>query len=166
MEGVGNSSPLFYTEIMAISTTKLHKLLNRGAMLSDAVAWFDFFTSQNKEFILDLIRIKQLKEQGIDKDGDIIGRYSFATEWITKGRKQEGDPYTLEDTGEFYKSMFISVYTDLFEVNADAEKEDTNLFEDYGTGIVGLTEQNKSILIEKLRQHYINYARKILLGTK
>lgn len=150
---------------MAIGNSKLHKLLNKGRLLSDAIVWFDFFTVQNKTLILDLIRIKQLQEQGINKDGDVIGRYSFATEWITNGEKREGDPYTLEDTGEFYKSMFITVYKDLFEVNANAEKEDTNLFDAYGTGIVGLTEQNKSILIEKLRQHYINYARKILLGT-
>jgi hypothetical protein len=158
-------TPFFYKTTMAIGNSKLHKLLNKGILLDDAIAWFDFFTTQNRTMILDMIRIKQLKEQGINKDGDVIGVYSEATEWITNGEKQAGDPYTLEDTGAFYRSMFMTVYKDLFEVNANAQKEDTNLFDAYGTGIVGLTEQNKSILIDKLRQHYINYARKILLGT-
>lgn len=151
---------------MAIGTSKLHKMLNRGQMLSDALAWFDFFSWQNRELILNMIRIDQLKEQGIDKTGSVIGVYSEATEWITRGEKQAGDPYTLEDTGEFYKSMFITVYKDLFEVNANAQKEDENLFTKYGTGIIGLTDKNKNIVIIQLRNHYINYARKILLGTK
>jgi hypothetical protein len=86
-------------------------------------------------------------------------------EWISGGEKQEGDPYTLEDTGAFYKSMFITVYKDLFEINANPEKEDVNLFEAYGSGIIGLTDVNLSILIGKIKIHYLNYAKKILLGT-
>jgi hypothetical protein len=151
---------------MAIGKSKLHSMLRRGQMLSDAVAWFDFFTTQNKARILDMIRISQLKEKGVNKDGDVIGFYSEATEWITNGEKQAGDPYTLEDTGAFYRSMFITVYKDLFEINADAQKDDTNLFNEYGTGIIGLTNENESLLIELIKQHYYDYIRKVLFGTK
>lgn len=148
-----------------MKNTKLDNLLNNGKMLSDAVVWYDYFTVKNRLFILDLIRIKQLKEQGIDKDGDVIGTYSFATELISSGEKQEGDPYTLEDTGEFYKSMFITVYRDAFEVNANANKKDTNLFDAYGTGIVGLTKENTAVLMVELKKHYYNYVKKILFRT-
>jgi hypothetical protein len=151
---------------MAIGKSKLHSMLRRGQMLSDAVAWFDFFTTQNKVRILDMIRISQLKEKGVYKDGDVIGFYSEATEWITNGEKQAGDPYTLDDTGAFYRSMFITVYKDLFEINADAQKDDTNLFNKYGTGIVGLTNENESLLIEMIKRHYYDYIRKVLFGTK
>ena len=149
-----------------IGKSKLHSTLRRGATLSDALAWYDFFTVQNRKLILDLVRYKQLNELGIDKHGDVIGYYSYATEIISQGRKQEGDPYTLDDTGEFYKSMFISVFQDLFEINADAQKGDENLFEKYGSGIVGLTDRNLDLVIVEIRKSYVNYARKVLFRIK
>ena len=134
-------------------------------MISDAVAWFEFFTTENKTFIIDLIRQKQLKEKGEDKTGEIVGFYSYATELITNGRKQEGDPYTLEDTGEFYQSMFISAFADLFEINdgqgADKMKDQEWRSDD----IVGLNEENLDEVVRLMRKHYLNYARKILFRT-
>lgn len=150
---------------MAIGGSKLNKILRKGRVLSDALAWFDFFTTENRLFILDLIRQKQLFEQGINKDGEIIGVYSYWTEWISKGKKQQGDPYTLKDTGDFYQSMFITVLSDAFEINADAQKGNDNLFEKYGTEIIGITEENLNLIIQELRKNYQNYVRKVLFGA-
>ncbi len=150
---------------MAIGNTKLHALLRRGSRLSSSAAWFDFFTVENRKKILDLIRYAQLKSKGINADGEIIGFYSYATELISGGEKQEGDPYTLDDTGEFYESMFIQVFIDSFVINADANKGEDNLFSKYGNNIIGLTEQNLDLIIIEIRKSYLNYAKKILLGT-
>jgi len=150
---------------MAIGNTKYHQMLRRASLLSESLAWFDFFTSNNRLMIITMIQRKQLFEQGIDKFGNVIGEYSYATEVISRGEKQQGDHYTLEDSGEFYRSMFVVVYNDLFEINANAKKDDDNLFDLYGTGIIGLTRENMDILVQKIRHSYLMYAKRILLGT-
>ena len=133
--------------------------------MSDAVAWFEFFTDENKTFIINLIRQKQLKEKGEDKEGEVIGYYSYATELITNGRKQEGDPYTLEDTGEFYQSMFISAFDDLFEIKDGQGADKMKGQEWWSNDIVGLNEENLNEVIKLMRKHYLNYARKVLFGA-
>jgi len=101
--------------------------------------------------ILDWIRNDQL-QKGLDEDNDVIGLYSEWTEKINP-EKVAGTPYTLEDTGEFYRSLFVTVFNDVFEIDGEAQKSPTdNLFTKYGNGIVGLNSQSK----EKLRLEIIN----------
>ena len=150
---------------MAIGDTKYHALLNRAKMLSNAVAWFEFFTTENKTFIIDLIRYNQLKDTGEDKSGEIIGFYSYATELATNGQKQEGDPYTLEDTGEFYQSMFVRAFADLFEINDGQGADKMKGQEWWSDDIVGLNEENLDEVIKLMRKHYLNYAKKVLFGA-
>ena len=71
---------------------------------------------------MNWIRNDQLFDQGIDEDGNVIGYYSFVSEVINP-EKMEGTPYTLYDSGDFYRSMFITVMTDAtFVIDADAIK--------------------------------------------
>lgn len=147
---------------MAIGQSKLHKMLQRGQFVNDIAAWYDAMDKETQDYILSLIKIDQLLGQGIDKDGNVIGVYSEATEAINP-EKVAGTPYTLLDTGEFYRSMFISVFNDMIEINADPVKSpEDNLFELYGTGIIGLTEANKQKLIELVKSKYIEYYKKSL----
>ena len=60
-------------------------------------------------FIIDLNRIGQLFNQGIDTKGNVIGRYSIVTETVYNQNKKAGTPYTLKDTGEFYATFKIKV---------------------------------------------------------
>jgi hypothetical protein len=105
--------------------------------------------------------------KGIDEDGDIMGLYSEWTEMLNP-IKEAGTPYTLYDTGEFYKSLFIDVLAEVFVVDGDGLKTDpetgkiTDLFKWLGEGIVGLTEENKDKLVEELKIKYIQNVRKIL----
>jgi hypothetical protein len=146
-------------------------LLKRFISLNEEKLWLEFFRDfQNQRFIIeDLIQENQL-QKGIDGTGGRItdnegnDSYSFLTEWITRGRKQEGDPYTLKDTGEFYDSMVIKVYSSEIDIDADPIKPDANLFEKYGDDIIGLTDQNKDRLIQRFRQFAINRTRQLLLG--
>jgi len=154
-----------HLEVVAIGNTKYHALLRRHLLLSDGVAWFEFFTTEHKEAIINMVT-KRLYETGEDKFGEVIGLYGYGTELASGGEKQEGDPYTLKDTGEFYESMFISVFNDLFEIN-DGQGADKMKGQDWWTDdIVGLNDEQKNEVIKMIKKHYLDYAKKILLGVK
>jgi hypothetical protein len=144
----------------------LGDILKRTKVISESVVWFQAFDPTLKKKILDWVRNDQL-QKGIDEDGDIMGLYSKWTE-IINPEKKEGTPYTLYDTGDFYKSLFIDVLSEYFEVDGQGLKVDaesgitTDLFKWLGDGIVGLTDENKDKLTEELKVKYINYARDIL----
>lgn len=143
-----------------IGETAIDKHLKRTKLLFDSVAWLDAHTSQVKEDILNLIRESQLMAEGVDEDNQIIGTYSFMTELISGGRKQEGDPYNLNDTGEFFRSMYIKVLADSIVIDANyAKMEDQDW---WSIGILGLTQENLDKYAEMVKENYILYARKIL----
>lgn len=143
-----------------IGETAIDKHLKRTRLLFDSVAWLDAHTSQVKEDILNLIRESQLMADGVDEDNQIIGTYSFMTELISGGRKQEGDPYNLNDTGEFFRSMYIKVLADSIVIDANyAKMEDQDW---WSIGILGLTQENLDKYAEMVKENYILYARKIL----
>jgi hypothetical protein len=148
---------------MAIGQSKLHEMLRRGTLLNDAVAWLDAFHPNTKKQVLEWIQKDQLTRQGVDADGNVLGYYSRLTEIISRGRKQEGDHYTLEDTGDFYKSMFITVLRNAIEIDGDVNKFKNQDW--YTSRILGLTDENFTKLIETVKARYIDYARKILFST-
>lgn len=143
-------------------------LLEKVTSINHNEVWRTVFREEEFErFILDLIRIKQLFEEGIDEKGEVIGTYSWVTQNIYDSSKVAGTHYTLKDTGEFYKSMNIDVEKDFFLIDADPMKEDifgnkTNLFEKYGEGIIGLTDDNKQILAQEIRDRFIAEVRRLL----
>lgn len=119
-----------------------------------------------KTFILDLVREDQLLEQGIDEDGDVIGTYSEYTE-IINPEKVAGSHYTLKDTGEFFDSFYIDVFPSYFEINAnpiktDEDGETTNLFYEYGEGIMGLTTESLDKLSREILRLYAIEVRRFL----
>lgn len=75
--------------------------------------------------------------------------YSSLTEVISGGKKKAGTPYTLEDTGDFYKGFFINIEKDKAVIGSKDSK--TALLEaDYGE-IFGLTDKNlKAVIQEKI----------------
>jgi hypothetical protein len=147
-----------------VMDTEIGVKLRKARLLSEAVAWYDSMDFTTRKMILDWIQIDQLTGKGIDSDGDELGTYSFLTEILSGGRKKFGDHYTLNDTGAFYRGMFVVVLKDSFVVDSDqAVKEDgTNLFYKYGDNIVGLTDENLAKLIAVLREKYIAFARRML----
>jgi len=91
---------------------------------------------------------QRLYETGKDSTGESLGSYSPFTVIIKQSKGQRTDHITLRDTGDFYKSMtFHATETELV-FDADAQKDDDNLFDDFGIDILGLTEKNKEKLIE------------------
>ena len=143
-----------------IGETAIDKHLKRAKFLFDSVAWLDAHTSQVKEDILNLIREAQLMAEGVDEDNQIIGTYSYMTELISGGRKQEGDPYNLNDTGEFFRSMYIKVLSDSIIIDANYQKMEDKDW--WSISILGLTQENLQLYAEMVKENYILYARRIL----
>ena len=156
--------PFFWVN-MAIGQSKLHEMIRRGNLLSEAVAWLQTFDPKTKTAVLDLIREDQLKEKGIDGDGNVIGYYSYVTSLINP-EKAFNTHYTFFDTGEFFRSMFVKVLSDRIEINGDGNKGDENLFVKYGSEIIKLTDENTQILKEMVRESYIKYARSIIFNAR
>lgn len=145
--------------------TRIGELLNKATRITFADVWKEVFRDEQfKTEILDWIRWEQLYNEGVDEFGQIIGTYSRYTE-ILNPEKQEGTPYTLYDTGEFYNSLMIEVFDDSIEINGDGLKVDefgqtTDLFEEYGYEIIGLTEESKTKLATELIERFnIEYRR-------
>ena len=146
-------------------------LENISRFLNPEEVWKRVFldkTLQNT-IIVEYIQQDQLLEKGIDETGNALrnkdnGRttYSRLTEILSNGRKKEGEPYNLLDSGEFYKSMVFLLGKDFFEIDADPIKGDDNLFTKFGEGIIGLTEESRIKLQEELLTRYDKEIRRIL----
>jgi hypothetical protein len=132
--------------------------------LTDSLLWFDTFARnvRLKEDILDLIRLDQLFNRGVDGNDEIIGTYSLATSFIDPS-KGFGEPFTLKDTGDFYRSMFIVTFADSISIEGDTTK-----FEDqdwYRPAILQLDEKNLNKLRLAYEKNAISYAKRVLFGN-
>lgn len=140
--------------------TEIGAVLNKLRTIRTQDIWHKVFMDKTlSNMILEMIQQDQLFNEGVDEDGDIIGTYSEWTEMLNPD-KVAGSHYTLFDTGEFYKSMRIVVLNDSFVVEAQPVKIDedgkkTNLFEKYGEGIIGLTDENKQKLAIEIKERFI-----------
>jgi len=121
------------------------------------------------DLIIYLNTEEQLFKEGVDSQGNVIGTYSFATEFITDGLKKAGDPFTLKDTGAFYDSFRVRVRNGIITITADPIKtneagETENIYEKFGNfHIEGLTEQNLEVVRKFCLEYFQNYYRKLLL---
>lgn len=99
-----------------------------------------------RTFILERNRKGQLFEKGIDALGKSLGEYSNFT---INQKIDDGLPHdriTLFQDGDFYETFDIIIFKRSFEIIADPVKPDSNLFDEFGVDIVGLTEESKELL--------------------
>ena len=139
-------------------TQKVIKL-NQNRLLFEVIA--DNKDLQNE--ILDLNRVNQLFDEGIQADGNDLnssnstqGVYSSYTEQVNKGRvftykghsksKIAGDKYFLYDSGFWFNSFKINASNNFFEIDAAPTRGKTNMLDEYGSDILGLTDQSKQTL--------------------
>ncbi len=114
------------------------------------------FLFQQKEIrdqIINLNTIDQLYRKGINSLGESLGEYSDYTKAIKQYEGQRYDHITLNDTGEFYNSFRVVFRGDSMVIEADPIKDDTNLFQEFGIEIVGLTKES----ISKLKPTIIKF---------
>jgi hypothetical protein len=146
-----------------LEKTPAYKILKNASLLNDALAWFDIFKNNYdlKAEIVRMITEDQLFQQGVDGNDRIIGYYSPTTEQLSRGRKKAGKPYTLFDTGEFYRSIFVVTLYDSLVIKGDSTRfENQRWFRDE---IVKLSDENLTIFVDELlRDKYIKYVKRIL----
>jgi hypothetical protein len=145
-----------------LKNTRIGALITALDKIDEVELWVQTMDlTEFQEQIIDWIQ-HQLQD-GEDGEGDPMGFYSRATEIISGGEKQEGDPFTLKDTGDFYNSMFISVMADAAIIESDPVKNDgTNLIDEYGQKILKLNEKHFQELKEKVRANYLKVIRQAL----
>ena len=148
---------------MAIGNTAIEVQIRRAKSLSEVEAWLKTFDTATKNEVLDFIKIDQLQNKGVDKDGEVIGYYSLATEYISKGRKKFNTHYTLFDTGDFFRSMYIAVFQQEIIIDGDTNKMQDQ--EWFSNKIIGLTDENFRKLKEIVQTSYIDYARSTIFGN-
>ena len=131
----------------------------RAMKLSEGDAWIKAFKYDQafRRKAFDLIRVDQLKNRGVDEDGEVIGYYSFVTSLINP-KKKFNTHYTLEDTGELFRSLLMNVTADFIELDWNDEKLlDQNWYDDK---ILGFTDENIEVIaqefVHRLRTHAIS----------
>lgn len=124
-----------------------------------------------QERILDLIRNDQLFTKGEDGEGNSLSEltqsglgYSLFTIQEKQRKNQPTDRVTLFDTGDFYKSFGLVVTLRYMEVTADPNKEDTNLFSDFGEDIISFSELSKNKLVDIIKPLFIDFVNKKILS--
>ncbi len=161
-------APFFYCNfvLMGLMDTVLGDLMERSKALSQREIWFYVFSDMKfKTKVLDFIRIDQLFEQGVNEDNLVIGVYSLRTQMEFNPEKVANTPYTLKDTGDFYKSFMMEVLPDGIIINADGIKDDgTDLLERFTDKILGLTDESKIKLIKELKEKYYTESLRLLRG--
>jgi len=103
----------------------------------------------NEDFIVELITEEQLFEQGIRGDETFIADYAPYSPFTVQMKQLKGQPtdrVTLKDEGDFYRSFFIKVGSDHFEVMASDSKTE-KLVREYGEEIMQFTDENLSEVI-------------------
>lgn len=109
------------------------------------------FDNELETFVLDLVRIDQLKNEGINSEGEVIGFYSLTTEMINP-EKVAGTHYTLHDTGYFQKTFELIISNEDIKIWADGstgKKED--IIDKYGREIIGFTGESVEKYTDQLR---------------
>lgn len=113
-----------------------------------------------KDLVIRLNTKDQLFKLGEDSLGDSLGVYSPFTVEQKKKRGQPTNRITLKDTGEFYNSFNVVPYRGGFTIKANPIKDDDNLFDDFGTDIIGLNEENLQILRDVYKDKVLEEVRK------
>jgi len=111
-----------------------------------------------QNYIIDLNtegeQTSQLYNLGIDSEGNSLGTYSPYTIQFKIEKGQRFDHVTLKDTGDFYETFKVKPSKKGFEIIANPNKDDDNLFEIYGKEIVGLTKDNKKLLLAFVEEDF------------
>jgi len=140
--------------------TSLEELAKKVIKLDEGDIFKTIFSSAKvQQKIIQLNTEDQLFFKGIDSKGASLGEYTPFTVEIKQDKGQRFENVTLRDTGDFYASFRIRATKKYYEINANAQKEDTNLFEQYGIDILGLTDENAAKLKEIILPEFNRIAR-------
>ena len=112
--------------------------------------------SDIQELIIELNQ-EQLYNLGEDSEGKSLGTYAPTTVMIKQAQGVPTDRITLKDTGDFYSSFKVFYSNGEIFIDADGQKDDTDLFDEYGEDILGLNDANMSIFIDEVKKNIVFY---------
>jgi hypothetical protein len=151
-----------------LEQTEAYLMMKRAKDLSQKLAWFDTFKFDTafKNLILDKVRTQL--DHGKNSEGVIVGYYSLTTEIITGGKKQQGDNYDFQDTGDFFRSLYIAYTPDTMTVEGDGKKDDEDIIIKYSKDgdLLGVSPDNWDWFVDQMKEKYISYARKVLFRSR
>ena len=155
---------------------KLHRLISNFKNLNTNKVCFIVFRDKTvQKIVIDLNRIDQLFYEGVKSDGSSLPLYSQATGAIAYNKiytfegksttKAKGQPYTLFDEGDYYRSFRLIQDPTGFTITANDEKENSTLQEMYGGNIkiLGLTDESISKLTNEIKPYLVEAIRSELL---
>lgn len=106
-----------------------------------------FSRTDVKNFIIELNTKNQLFDKGIDSENLLLPLYKRNY----SSKKRVGTPYDLKDTGAFYNSFRVEITSNAtIIIHANTNKPNKNLL-DYSPDIIGLTDESKKLLIQKVK---------------
>jgi hypothetical protein len=145
----------------------LSKIVNNISQMSvNSLAQKVFKESGISKFIINLNREGQLFAEGVGVDGKVVGVYSFASELLSQGisgkgfPKEAGEPFNFYNTGEMYNSFSLKIESDGFVIKADTSDVEDRL---KGKQIIGLTNESKAELVEKIIPLLVKEVKKQIL---
>ena len=129
--------------------------LNKVSLINENVAWFEVIDREAQFEIIRLNTDDQLFDEGIRSDGTFLPDYSQRS--VEEFGKPQGH-IKLKDTGQFYQSFRVKVDKWGFFISADDTSiYDIPLTDTYGIDILGLTDENMTVLTNLLKRKYLEF---------
>jgi len=149
------------------------KILERAMTINLEIVLSKVFKRREVLRFIEKLNKRQLKDDHVDsknvqlqyKDakGKVRIGYSPLTQKLSGGRKKAGDPFTLFDTGDFFKSIKAIPELADVEIVSNPIKDNTNLYKKFGKNIVGLDEKSIKELQEFIKPIFQQEVRTYLL---
>lgn len=140
---------------------QIHSILDKAIALNSDEAWIYVVDVNIQRKIIEMNTEDQLYNKGIDSNDNPLGDYTPFSVSIKQEKGQRYDHITLKDTGAFYESFQIRVDNKGLTILADDSSiYDAPLTDRFGVDILGLTDENKTILAEYLKENYYDFIRK------
>lgn len=136
----------------------IHNMLQKAAKLDAGKALVFSVDQTVKDLIVDLNTKQQLGRDGIDSDGDSLGEYADFTVQARNELGLQTDHIDFKVTGDYWKSWTVTVDEQAITITTNQDRFE-ELVNDLGfdPGHVGLTDENISLLTEKLLIGYQGY---------
>lgn len=150
-----------------LEQTRLFELFDNIKKLSEPTMFITVLNNQQTQEYIVKLNVDQMRLYYMNSDGvqlsDVGGEYSPVT--VQLGNKKNAQSVDLHDTGEFHESFeIIDVNADGFTITSNPLKEDgTNLLDEWGEEIEGLTTENMEVLRGYLLPLFIQYIKDSIL---
>jgi hypothetical protein len=140
----------------------------KKALSVDRAFFYAFKDKSIQEYAIILNTDDQLFNEGVDRNGEIVGYYGRKTEELNKGKTFAGkqkiaeEKYFFYDTGSLFNSFSFSISEDGFTITATDVEKLESVMQDPDM-LVGLTQESETALALEVLPLIREYIIKTLL---